>query len=87
MPECFPSLNEDLTAEPLHGEVQALLRSLIERGQDPAAVADAALSVATALNVDTAGAEKTSVMLLLVSEGLKQAGGGHAPSSPPATCH
>lgn len=77
--ETLPSLNEDVTAEPLHAELQACLRKLIEGGADPVAVVDAALAAATSLAVDVNGAEKTAAMLLLVSEQLRQAAGLHQP--------
>lgn len=69
----FPSMHEDLSADPEHARVQALMRQMIEEGIDPKLVVDAALTTATALNVDLAGLAATACHLMQVGATMAQA--------------
>lgn len=66
----YPSLFEDLSEAPLHDEFRKLLRAMIERGEAPVEVIEAALATATTLCIDSEGMAKTAVRLLHVGSVL-----------------
>lgn len=68
----FPSMHEDLSADPEHARVQALLAEMISEGTDPKLVVDAALTTATALHHDLAGTAATACRLMQVGATLAQ---------------
>lgn len=66
----FPSMHEDLSADPEHARIQALLAEMIAEGIDPKTVADAAMTTATALQHDLTGTAATACGLMQVGAAL-----------------
>lgn len=56
----YRSLTEPLDDAPLHDEVRCLLRAMIDRGERPVEVIEAALATSTAFCVEAEGLSKTS---------------------------
>ncbi|KQP53037.1 hypothetical protein [Methylobacterium sp. Leaf106] len=73
MRDTYASLNEDLTAEPVHAEVRDVLRRMIEEGVPPVEVVEAAMATATALCLDLEGIGRTATRLLTVGTKLAEA--------------
>ena len=68
----FPSLHEDLSADPLHERVQAVLAEMVAEGHDPKDVATAAMTTGSALSLDVVGLVRTAVYLMHTGATLAQ---------------